>query len=95
MQEAPRSTDAPADPPPEVEPLFYTPEQAAEILQLTRWWLVKEAREGRINHHRVGKLYRFSRENLDEIKATTAQPARFPSVDEIKAAVARPARRGA
>ncbi|MEV0830951.1 MULTISPECIES: helix-turn-helix domain-containing protein [Streptosporangiaceae] len=76
MHEAPHSVEPPAEPPPEVETLLYTPEQAAEIVNLSRFWLVKEAREGRISHHRVGKLYRFSRENLDEIKTVTAQPAR-------------------
>lgn len=71
MQE-PRSTNNVA---PEVDQMLYTPEEASDIIRLTPHWLVKSAREGRIPHHRIGKLYRFSRENLDEIKRTTAQPA--------------------
>jgi len=72
MHEAPHS----AEPPAESDPLLYTPEQAAKIVNLSRFWLVKLAREGQISHHRIGKLYRFSRENLDEFKDASAQPAR-------------------
>lgn len=70
--QAPRSNSAVA---PEVDQLLYTPGEAAQIVSLTSYWLVKNAREGRIPHHRIGKLYRFSRENLTEIKDRTAQPA--------------------
>lgn len=70
MQE-PRST---SDVAPEVDQLLYTPQEASTIVSLTPHWLVKNAREGRIPHHRVGRLYRFSLENLKAIKETTAQP---------------------
>lgn len=68
--QAPRSDVAP-----EVNQLLYTPKEASKIVSMSGHWLVKNAREGRIPHHRVGRLYRFSHENLTAIKDMTAQPA--------------------
>lgn len=66
-----RSSDTP---PAETEQLLYTPKEAAGMVSLTAHWLITRARKGEIPHHRVGKLYRFGREDLEAIKKMHAQP---------------------
>jgi excisionase family DNA binding protein len=62
----------------EVEQL-YTPKEAAKIIKLSHFWLVKHAKTGLIPHHKIGRFYRFSRQDLDDIvKKMSAQPGRRP-----------------
>ncbi len=59
---------------PEAEQLLYTPDEAASLVAVTAHWLISRARKGEIPHHRLGKLYRFGREDLEAIKQMHAQP---------------------
>ncbi|MBX6169379.1 MAG: helix-turn-helix domain-containing protein [Thermobispora bispora] len=68
--ESPRSTDTPR----EVEQLLYTPREAAGIVRMSAYWLTSKARAKQIPHHRIGRLYRFSMEDLKAIQAMYAQP---------------------
>lgn len=69
----PRSNEAAA---PEVEPLLYTPDEASPIVNLKPHWLIANARKGLIPHRRIGRYYRFAREDLEEIKRMFAQPVK-------------------
>ena len=53
--------------PPE-EPLVYTPEEAAKVVRVkTAYWLLSNARAGRIPHTRIGKTICFTRQNLVDL----------------------------
>jgi excisionase family DNA binding protein len=47
--------------------LLYTPEQAAERLQVRPSWLRKKAAAGLVPHHRLGRHLRFSDADLAAI----------------------------
>lgn len=56
-------------------PKLYKPEEAAAKLRVTRYWLIANARAGKIPHTRLHhRAYRFSEEDIDEIAAMRAQP---------------------
>lgn len=38
---------------------LYTPEQAAGFLGMSKWWVLKEVREGRLDYVEQGNRYRF------------------------------------
>jgi excisionase family DNA binding protein len=61
---------------PAVDQLLYTPEEAAEIVRLTPYWLKFKARKGLIPHRRVGRAFRFADEDLEAIKEMSARPAK-------------------
>ena len=58
------------------EQILYKAEEAAEIVQLTAYWLKTRAGKGLIPHRRVGRLLRFAREDLEAIKDMSARPAK-------------------
>ncbi|MFI9254081.1 helix-turn-helix domain-containing protein [Streptomyces sp. NPDC053069] len=76
-----RSTPAlvphgPSDAPP---PRLYRPEEIADTLGCSAWWVKDRARRRLIPHTRVGRAYRFTAEHLAEIirlyEQRPAQPA--------------------
>jgi excisionase family DNA binding protein len=56
------------------EQLLFTPEEAADILRVSAYRLKVSARRREIPHRRIGVQYRFSREDLEEIKDLYARP---------------------
>jgi excisionase family DNA binding protein len=75
-------TPPPADAPPPApaaeaaEPVLYTPEQAAQLLQVRPSWLRRRAAARAIPCRFLGKHLRFSRADIDAIAHAAAQPAR-------------------
>ncbi len=76
-----RSTPAPvphrpSDAPP---PRLHRPEEIADTLGCSAWWVKDRARRRLIPHTRVGRAYRFTAEHLGEIirlyEERPAQPA--------------------
>lgn len=55
--------------------LVYTPEQAAELLQLPLGTLRRWVTEGAVPCTRLGRRVRFTQANVDEILASNAKPA--------------------
>ncbi|MCC3650763.1 helix-turn-helix domain-containing protein [Streptomyces sp. S07_1.15] len=58
--------------------LLYTPEQAAELLQIPASWLRKKAAAGLIPCTRVGRHLRFSAADVETVIRDGARPARRP-----------------
>lgn len=54
----------PSDAPP---PRLYCPEEIADTLGCSAWWVKDRARRRLIPHTRVGRAYRFTAEHLAEI----------------------------
>ena len=52
--------------------LTYTAQEAADLLGSSYDWLTREARKGRLPHHRFGRVYRFTQDDVDAILALTA-----------------------
>lgn len=48
-------------------PRLYRPEEIAEALGCSAWWVKDRARRGLIPHTRVGRAYRFTAVHLAEI----------------------------
>ncbi|MFF7393272.1 helix-turn-helix domain-containing protein [Streptomyces scabiei] len=48
-------------------PRLYRPEEIAEALGCSAWWVKDRTRRGLIPHTRVGRAYRFTAEHLAEI----------------------------
>jgi hypothetical protein len=48
-------------------PRLYRPEEIAEALGCSAWWVKDRARRSLIPHVRVGRAYRFTAEHLAEI----------------------------
>ncbi|MFJ5305600.1 helix-turn-helix domain-containing protein [Streptomyces sp. NPDC088350] len=48
-------------------PRLYHPEEIAEALGCSAWWVKDRARRGLIPHTRVGRAYRFTAAHLAEI----------------------------
>ncbi|MER5899349.1 helix-turn-helix domain-containing protein [Streptomyces mirabilis] len=48
-------------------PCLYRPEEIAEALGCSAWWVKDRARRGLIPHTRVGRAYRFTAAHLAEI----------------------------
>ncbi|MFI0540434.1 helix-turn-helix domain-containing protein [Streptomyces sp. WSLK1-3] len=48
-------------------PRLYRPEEIAEALGCSAWWVKDRARRGLIPHTRVGRAYRFTTAHLAEI----------------------------
>ncbi|MFK0173986.1 helix-turn-helix domain-containing protein [Streptomyces sp. NPDC090306] len=60
-------------------PRLYRPEEVAEALGCSAWWVKDRARRGLIPHARIGRSYRFSDAHLAEIvRMNEEQPARPP-----------------
>ncbi|MDO0926518.1 helix-turn-helix domain-containing protein [Streptomyces sp. TG1A-8] len=61
------------------QPRLYRPDEIAETLGCSAWWVKDRARRCLIPHTRVGRAYRFTAEHLAEIirlhEERPAQPA--------------------
>ncbi|WP_309117563.1 helix-turn-helix domain-containing protein [Saccharothrix sp.] len=66
---APNNTDAD-------EPILYTPEQAAALLQVRPSWLRRRAAARAVPCRFLGKHLRFTRQDLLEIATASHQPPR-------------------
>ncbi|MEU2777672.1 helix-turn-helix domain-containing protein [Streptomyces sp. NPDC007162] len=62
-------------------PRLYRPEEIAETLGCSDWWVKDRARRRLIPHTRVGRAYRFTADHLAEIIRIHEEPApqRAPS----------------
>ena len=49
----------------------YTPEQVAEILQISRYTVMEHLRNGSLKGIRIGKLWRVRESGLEEFLGTT------------------------
>jgi excisionase family DNA binding protein len=58
------------------EPVLYTPDQAAALLQVRPSWLRRKAAARTVPCRYVGKHLRFSRSDIDAIAENSAQPPR-------------------
>lgn len=68
MDDVERTTPAP-------DLRLYKPKEAAAYLGVSSYWLLKQAREGKIRHRRYGsKIIRFAAEDLEEFKRQGDQP---------------------
>jgi excisionase family DNA binding protein len=69
------------------QPTFYTPQEVAEMLRCSAWWVKEQARKRRIPFCWIGGGYRFTAEHLAEIArlfevrptAEPGQPATRPA----------------
>ncbi|QHC26250.1 DNA-binding protein [Streptomyces sp. GS7] len=60
-------------------PRLYLPEEIAEALGCSAWWVKDRARRSLIPHTRVGRAYRFTAEHLAEIvRLYEERPTRSP-----------------
>lgn len=56
-------------------PRLYRPEEIAETLGCSAWWVKDRARRRLIPHTRVGRAYRFTADHLAEIIRIYEEPA--------------------
>ncbi|MFD7993139.1 helix-turn-helix domain-containing protein [Streptomyces mexicanus] len=56
-------------------PRLYRPEEIAETLGCSAWWVKDRAHRRLIPHTRVGRAYRFTAEHLAEIIRIHEEPA--------------------
>ena len=54
-------------------PQAFTIEQAAEVLQVGVWWLRNQAVKREIPFHLIGRKYRFTQDDIDQILEQTAK----------------------
>jgi excisionase family DNA binding protein len=60
-------------------PRLYCPEEIADVLGCSAWWVQDRARRRLIPFTRVGRAYRFTAEHLAEIiRLNEERPARMP-----------------
>jgi excisionase family DNA binding protein len=64
--------------PPEDPDALLTAEQVGELLQLSPRTLKDQAAAGAVPHHRFGKHYRFTRDDVAEIVRISAKPVKPP-----------------
>ncbi|MEV5468092.1 helix-turn-helix domain-containing protein [Streptomyces griseoincarnatus] len=76
-------------------PRLYRPEEIAEALGCSAWWVKDRARRSLIPHVRVGRAYRFTAEHFAEIVRLNEQrPTRSPGgVPTVPAATTPPTAR--
>ncbi|MFC8171178.1 helix-turn-helix domain-containing protein [Streptomyces sp. NPDC057325] len=60
-------------------PRLHRPEEVAEALGLSAWWVKSEARQGRIPATRVGSSWRFTAAQYQQIVAAAEQPVQAPA----------------
>ncbi|WP_316739081.1 helix-turn-helix domain-containing protein [Streptomyces sp. MK7] len=78
-------------------PRLYRPEEIAEMLGCSAWWVKDRARRRLIPHTRVGRAYRFTADHLAEIIRIHEEPApqraqRTPSPANPSASTTTPSR---
>ncbi|WP_374222964.1 helix-turn-helix domain-containing protein [Streptomyces sp. MBT65] len=72
-------------------PRLYRPEEIAEALGCSAWWVKDRARRGLIPHTRVGRAYRFTAAHLAEIvRLHEERPKRFVSSASASPAATSP-----
>ncbi|WP_254407145.1 helix-turn-helix domain-containing protein [Streptomyces sp. GMY02] len=72
-------------------PRLYRPEEIAEALGCSAWWVKDRARRGLIPHTRVGRAYRFTVTHLAEIvRLYEERPRRSVSSASASPAATRP-----
>ncbi|WP_327372022.1 helix-turn-helix domain-containing protein [Streptomyces sp. NBC_01217] len=69
---------------------LYRPEEIAEILGCSAWWVKDRARRRLIPHTRVGRAYRFTAEHLSAIIRIHEEPA-AQSAQRTPSRTSRPA----
>lgn len=52
--------------------IFYSAEQVSKMTGMSVDWLWRQAREGRISHHKLGGRYRWTAEDLMTLAAQSA-----------------------
>lgn len=65
----PPATTVEARPTPAERETPYSSQEAAKQLGVSETYIRKLAREGKIGHLRIGKLYKFEEQHLEEFKA--------------------------
>jgi predicted DNA-binding transcriptional regulator AlpA len=53
---------------------FYTAQQVSAMTSLGVDWIWRQARLGKIPHHKLGGRYRWTEEDIADLKAATAVP---------------------
>ncbi|MGJ5876647.1 helix-turn-helix domain-containing protein [Streptomyces griseiscabiei] len=72
-------------------PRLYRPEEIAEALGCSAWWVKDRARRGLIPHTRVGRAYRFTAAHLAEIvRLHEERPKRSVSSTPVSRATTSP-----
>ncbi|MFC9847902.1 helix-turn-helix domain-containing protein [Streptomyces sp. NPDC060223] len=72
-------------------PRLYRPDEIAEALGCSAWWVKDRARRGLIPHTRVGRAYRFTAAHLAEIvRLHEERPRRSASPAAVSPAATRP-----
>ncbi|WP_435272050.1 helix-turn-helix domain-containing protein [Streptomyces parvulus] len=72
-------------------PRLYRPEEIAEALGCSAWWVKDRARRGLIPHTRVGRAYRFTAAHLAEIvRLLEERPKRSVSSTSARPAATSP-----
>lgn len=56
----------------DVDMIFYSAEQVSKMTGMSVDWLWRQAREGRISHHKLGGRYRWTAEDLTTLAAQSA-----------------------
>jgi excisionase family DNA binding protein len=51
---------------------YYTVEQVSEQTGMSKDWLWQQCRDRKIPHHRLGRTYRFTADDLANLQAATA-----------------------
>jgi helix-turn-helix protein len=74
-----KATTLPAPATEENEPVLFTPEQAAALLQVRPSWLRRRAAARTVPCRFLGKHLRFAREDIAEIAVASRQPPRTPT----------------
>ncbi|MFC8156341.1 helix-turn-helix domain-containing protein [Streptomyces cinereoruber] len=71
-------------------PRLHRPEEVAEALGLSVWWVKDRARQGRIPATRVGNSWRFTAAQYQQIVAAAEQPAAVQTPARSSRSTARP-----
>ncbi|MFF7365847.1 helix-turn-helix domain-containing protein [Streptomyces sp. NPDC008125] len=56
-------------------PRLFTPEDVADALQVSAWWVRDQARRKRVDATKVGGSWRFTRAQFDQLLIHHASPA--------------------
>jgi excisionase family DNA binding protein len=69
-------------PPNEDQPEFYTVGQLAELLQLTPMTVYRMVRRGELACHKLGRIKRFRRDDVETFLENSRQPAAEPNKND-------------
>ena len=48
-------------------PRLYTIAEVAEVTRMSQYWLREQCRDAKLAHHRLGRCYRFSEDDLTQL----------------------------